>query len=93
MKKLITAPLAAAALFVALAGAAAAAPAAPHAANDARAIGISRIAAPAPQPRDESGIDRRFQPDYADALTVDQENAAWDDEINRVFETPITGGG
>jgi hypothetical protein len=95
MKKLFTAPLVAAALVAALAGAAAAAPVATpaHLTNDARNVSITRVQAPAPKPRDESGIDRSFNPDYSQALTVDQMNAAWNDEINRVFETPITGGG
>lgn len=97
MKKLIATPLAAAVFVAALAGAAAAAPnAAPNhtVRDDARTVTVSRtITAPAPKPSDDSGIDRTFNPDYAHALTVDQMSAAWNDEINRVFETPITGGG
>ncbi|HTJ28013.1 MAG TPA: hypothetical protein VMA36_17790 [Candidatus Limnocylindria bacterium] len=96
MKKLITTPLAAAVLVAALAGAAAAAPTAAPAQpvhNDARNVSISRVSAPAPKPTDESGIDRTFHPDYSHALTVEQMDAAWNAEINRVFETPIAGGG
>jgi hypothetical protein len=61
--------------------------------SDARGVQVSRAAKPPSSPTDESGIDRTFHPDYSQALTVDQMTAAWNREIDRVFETPITGGG
>jgi ABC-type glycerol-3-phosphate transport system substrate-binding protein len=93
MKKFLTTPLAAMAFVAALAGAAAAAPATAPSHDDTRNVSISHTTTPAPQPTDESGIDRTFHPDYTNALTVEQMEAAWNAEINRVFETPIAGGG
>jgi hypothetical protein len=95
MKKLISTPLATAAFVAALAAAAAAGPTAPIAQtvhDDPRNVSVSHVA-PAQTPVDESGIDRSFHPDYSQALTVEQMDAAWNAEINRVFETPIAGGG
>jgi hypothetical protein len=103
MKRLITASLALTALVAALSNVAVAdqaptntvpvtAPAAQgRLAQDT--TGISRAAVPPATPVDKSGIDRSFHPDYSRALTVDQMTAAWNAEIDRVFETPITGGG
>lgn len=93
--------LAAAALVASLTSVAAAATAAPsaapmtHGAQGSPNVGMARVAkpTPAPAPTDLSGIDRTFHPDYSHALTVDQMSAAWKAEIDRVFETPITGGG
>lgn len=103
MNKLITASLGAAALVASLASVAAAAPNAPvvspavRGTHQTRQVGIVRTVAPKPQPApstDESGIDRTFHPDYSHALSVDQQNAAWNNEINRVMVTPVgTGGG
>jgi hypothetical protein len=96
MKKLITTPLATATLVAALAAAAAAGPTAPIAQtvhDDPRNVSISHVNPPAKTPVDKSGIDRTFHPDYSQALTVEQMDAAWNAEINRVFETPIAGGG
>ena len=42
---------------------------------------------------DQSGIDRTFHPDYSQALTPGQMIVAWNAEIDRVFQTPISGGG
>jgi hypothetical protein len=60
--------------------------------SSAPMIGISRPAIP-PRQRDQSGIDRKFHPDDSKALTPGQLTAAWNAEIDRVFETPVTGGG
>jgi hypothetical protein len=35
----------------------------------------------------------RIPLEYSHAPSVDQMSAAWNAEIDRVFETPITGGG
>jgi hypothetical protein len=48
--------------------------------------------ASADESSDRSGIDRTFHPDDR-ALTVQQATAAWNAEIDRVFETPTAGGG
>lgn len=103
MKKLITASLAAAALVAALPTLAAAAPTPPTVGPAVRGIqenrqivGLSRVVAPKPNPApatDESGIDRTFHPDYRNALTVQQSNTAWNDEIIRVMEIPQNLGG
>jgi ABC-type glycerol-3-phosphate transport system substrate-binding protein len=37
--------------------------------------------------------DREFHPDYSVALTVDQLTAAWNAEIDRVFQPVLAGGG
>jgi hypothetical protein len=99
MKRLITASLAVTALVAALSNIAAADPAAPavtpvvQASYDHNAAGIARVAMPPATPADKSGINRTFRPDYSHALTADQMTAAWNAEIDRVFETPVTGGG
>lgn len=103
MKRLITASLAVTALVAALSNIAAADPAVPATTTavapvaqsrlQKNAAGISRVATPPATPADNSGIDRTFHPDYSRALTVDQATAAWKAEIDRVFETPVTGGG
>jgi hypothetical protein len=100
MNKHITAALAAA-FFASLTSIAAAAPTAPsphpamaREADASQVTGMAHVTTPKPLPTpDLSGIDRTFHPDYSHALTVQQMNAAWDAEIDRVFETPITGGG
>jgi hypothetical protein len=98
MNRHVTAALAAAffATLTSIASAAQTAPS-PHPpvareADASRVTGMAHVAKPKPSP-DLSGIDRTFHPDYAHALTVQQMNAAWDAEITRVFETPVTGGG
>jgi hypothetical protein len=102
MKNHLTAVLAAAAFAASLTSIAAAAPtassplpAAARGAEESVKIGMSHVAMPTPKPMptDASGIDRTFHPDYSRALTVDQMSAAWNAEIDRVFETPIAGGG
>jgi poly(3-hydroxybutyrate) depolymerase len=99
MKKPITASLAAVALVASLASVAAAAPTAAPVTpsvqenHETSGVAMSRIATPKPTSTDESGIDRTFHPDTSHALTVDQTTAAWNAEIDRVFETPTTGGG
>ena len=96
MRTLIAAPLAAAALVAALSSAAAAAPSVStktqvvSGMDQTRVVSILRVTKP-PSKHDESGIDRTFHPDYSKALTADQLQAAWNAEINRVFETPISG--
>jgi hypothetical protein len=103
MKNHITAVLAAA-LLASLTSIAAAAPTTPSGhpakareADESKTIGMQRVTIPRPKPTpadpDRSGIDRTFHPDYSHAVTVEQMNAAWNAEINRVFETPIAGGG
>ena len=98
MKKLITASLAAATLVASLAVGAAAGPMAPAVtpalpSHESGQIGISRSVSSKPAPTDESGFDRTFHPDYSHALTPEQRIAAWNDEVNRVMQTPISGGG
>jgi hypothetical protein len=100
MPKLIAASLAAAALFGVLSSVAYAAPATPGVpgTDDGTAgalpkIGSSKVTAPPGPAPDQSGIDRTFRPDYSQALTVQQMTVAWTVEIDRVFQTPITGGG
>ena len=103
MRKLITAPLAVTALVAALSNIAAADPTSPattaaaapvaQARLNQNAAGVSRVAMPPATPADPSGIDRTFHPDYSQALSVNQMTAAWNGEIDRVFETPVTGGG
>jgi protein-disulfide isomerase len=99
MRKLITASLAVTALVAALSNIAAADPAAPavtpvaQATYDHNVAGISQIVVSPATPADESGINRIFQPNDSKALTVGQMTAAWNAEIERVFETPVTGGG
>ena len=83
MQKLMTASLATAALVAALSSVAFAAPA---------TLAVTTTSAPAPAP-DQSGGDRTFHPDYSKALTPDQMTVAWKAEIDRVFQTPIAGGG
>jgi hypothetical protein len=98
MPPLHTASIVLAACIAALPGVAAAAPTAPPVLTTARAmpraqtIDLSRTVMSTPRP-DESGIDRKFHPDYSKALTPAQMTAAWNAEIDRVFETPVTGGG
>jgi hypothetical protein len=103
MKRLITASLALTALVTALSNVASADQAArntvPVAAPAAQSrlaqdtTGILHVAIPPATPADKSGIQRTFHPDYSRALTVDEMTAAWNAEIERVFETPVTGGG
>jgi hypothetical protein len=98
MYKLIAAACGAATLVAALSSIAVAAPAAPGLSavaggTDDRQVTITRVVPTQAAPRDESGIDRTFHPDYARALTVEQTNAAWNAEIDRVMETPIGLGG
>jgi hypothetical protein len=98
MRTLIAAPLAVAALVAALSSVAAADPSMPPTAQiasgmrDTNVVGISNAPRP-PAKQDESGIDRTFHPDYSHALTPEQMTAAWNNEVNRILETPITGGG
>lgn len=54
--------------------------------------GVVRSAAPAPS-AEPAAIDRTFHPDYSRALTPEQMQRAWNAEIDRVFQTPVTGGG
>jgi hypothetical protein len=107
LKRLITASLSVTTLVVAFSSIASADPAAPATTpaippavtsvtapvakemRDESRAAISRVAMP---PVDKSGIDL-FRPDYSHALTPDQMDAAWKAEIDRIFETPITGGG
>jgi hypothetical protein len=98
MRTFSAAPLAVAALVAALSSVAAADPSMPPTAQiasrlrDTNFVGISNVPKP-PSNQDESETDRTFHPDYSKALTPDQVQAAWNAEINRVFQTPISGGG
>jgi hypothetical protein len=58
-----------------------------------RQVTITRVAAPQPATRVEPEMDRTFHPDYTRALTVEQMNAAWNAEVDRIMEPPATGGG
>lgn len=42
---------------------------------------------------DQTTSGNDFHPDYSQALTLDQMTAAWNAEINRVFQPPFAGGG
>jgi hypothetical protein len=97
MKNRIAAVLAAA-LLASLTSIAAAAPTTPAKvprSDKAQTLGMTHATPPKPTPTppDRSGIDRTFHPDYSHTLTVEQMDAAWNAEIDRVFETPIAGGG
>ena len=56
-------------------------------------IGITnaprRTAPTPPDPR----ADRTFHPDFSRALSVDQVNRAWQDELDRINPPIVTGGG
>ena len=57
-----------------------------------RVVGIANAARKsAPQPVAQP--DRTFHPDYSHALTVDQMNRAWSDELDRLSPPVVTGGG
>jgi hypothetical protein len=60
--------------------------------RDSTHVAIVRIVT-APPPTAPSMIDRTFHPDYSHALTPDQMLRVWNAEIDRVFQTPVTGGG
>ena len=45
-----------------------------------------------PTPSDPRA-DRTFHPDFSKALTVDQMNRAWQDELDRINPPVVTGGG
>ena len=98
MRTLIAAPLAVAALVAALSSVAAVDPSMPPTVQiasgmrDTNVVAISNVPKP-PSKRDESRTDRTFHPDYSKALTPDQMQAAWNAEINSVFQTAISGGG
>jgi hypothetical protein len=48
----------------------------------------------APAPADASAADETsFHPDYSHALTVEQQEAAWKAEVDRVMQTPANLGG
>ena len=56
-------------------------------------IGITngpRRTSPAPS---DPRADRTFHPDFSKALTVDQMNRAWQDELDRIYPPIVTGGG
>jgi hypothetical protein len=98
MHRLIAASIGTTALVAALSSIAVAGPMAPGpspilAERHDRQVTITRVVAPEPAPRDESGIDRTFHPDYTQALTVDQMKAAWNAEVDRIMQTPVDGGG
>jgi hypothetical protein len=42
---------------------------------------------------DQAKADRDFHPDYSHAITPAQMDAAWNAEIERVFQPPHGGGG
>jgi hypothetical protein len=98
MRTFIATPLAVAALIAGLSSVAVADPSMPPTAQiasrmrDTKVVGISNVPNP-PSNQDESGTDRSFHPDYSNALTSDQMQAAWKAEFDRVFQTPISGGG
>jgi hypothetical protein len=98
MNKLIAASLGTTLLVTALSSIALAAPVTPGLSpavtqkHDDQ-VGMTRVVSPQ-QPRpDQSGIDRTFHPDDAHALTVDQLNAAWNAEVDRIMQKPVAGGG
>ncbi len=57
------------------------------------AAALSTAPAPAERLAVPTVIDRTFHPDYSHALTPDQMTRAWNAEIDRVFQTPVSGGG
>jgi hypothetical protein len=100
MNKHITAALAAA-FFSSLTSIGAAAPTAPsphpamgREADASQVTDVAQVTTPKPLPTpDLCGIGRTFHPDYSHARTLEQMNAAWDAEIDRVFETLLTDDG
>ncbi len=62
-----------------------AAPATAHGRNAGLTVRADAQSAPA--------HDRIFDPDYSHALSVDQALRAWNDELNRINQPPVTGGG
>jgi hypothetical protein len=52
-----------------------------------------RWTAPNLAARRDPRTDRTFHPDYSRALTVDQMNRAWQNELNRIDPPVVTGGG
>jgi hypothetical protein len=58
------------------------------------ADGMQWAAAPAPAPADAPAANAAsFDPDYSHALTVDQQEAAWKAEADRIMQTPSNLGG
>jgi methylmalonyl-CoA mutase cobalamin-binding subunit len=98
MQKIIAASVGAAALVAALSSIAVANPTTPGvspvvAGRHDRQVTVTRVVAPQDPARDESGIDRTFHPDYTQALTAEQMNAAWSAEVDRVMQKPVGEGG
>jgi len=58
-----------------------------------RIIGITNAARGKIPAQPDRQADRTFHPDYSRALSVDQMERAWRDELDRINPPIVTGGG